>query len=393
MVFALAALGLGMAGYLAFLHYNFQAGRFITSAACTGSGVLNCHAVALSHHAMFAGRPLAAWGAALYAIWVALALVGLGGEAPHRLAATRLIAVTALAAVVADAYLAWTMMQLHALCIWCALTYLVNIIVFALTWSALRAQHEPLGKVWDDLWLVMPWAPSRGSSALVPVLTAAWCMTLIGAVWGITQLAQLMTQGNPAELRKQVGQYMQQQRSLSIPTDGAPVRGTSGVALMIVEFSDFMCPACKASSTTVKAVLHNYAGRAGFAFKHYPLDHSCNPYLERDIHPGACRIAAAAACAHAQGKFWPMHDRIFTGTAVYDPSQLPADARAAGLDVTAWQTCLDDGTGLAAVQRDIEDAHRANITSTPTFVINGYVFGGGIPPAAFDVIAQELLHP
>lgn len=389
----LASTGLVVAGYLAFLHYNFQAGRFITTVGCSGSGLFNCHLVALSRYAFFAGRPIAAWGAALYAIWIALAIVGLGGEAHHRLAVTRLIGASALAALCVDVYLAWLMLaKLHAVCLWCVLTYVINLCVLLVAWQALRRAGERLGKASDDLWLVCPLLPPRGPQ-VVPVLVAAWCLTALASVWGMTEVAERLTQGNIQQMRAQVRRYLEQRPPLQVATGGSPTHGVQPARLTIVEFSDFLCPACKTSSTTMKAVLANHAVTTRVIFKHYPLDTDCNPHVQRQVHPNACRIAAAASCAHAQGKFWELHDRIYARAPDYQVAWLEEDARRAGLDLPRWNACVEDGSGLAAVTRDIEEAHRLNVSSTPTFFINGYLFGGAIPPAAFEVIAQEFLKP
>jgi protein-disulfide isomerase len=53
-----------------------------------------------------------------------------------------------------------------------------------------------------------------------------------------------------------------------------------------------------------------------------------------------------------------------------------------------FKACLDGGRGMEAVKRDIEQAQKIGVRSTPTYVINGILTTGVIPPAMFD----EFLH-
>jgi protein-disulfide isomerase len=88
--------------------------------------------------------------------------------------------------------------------------------------------------------------------------------------------------------------------------------------------------------------------------------------LER-MHPLAFKAAEATHCAGDQGKYWEMHDRLFT----YQKNLEPWDAHASalGLDVDAFQSCLDEGKHAEAVRRDMATAGAAGATGTPSFVL------------------------
>ena len=77
---------------------------------------------------------------------------------------------------------------------------------------------------------------------------------------------------------------------------GAPARGPEKAPITIVEFSDFQCPYCVRAQPTLKRVRTTYGDNVRFVFVDFPLD----------IHPQAKKAHEAAACAHEQGKFWPM---------------------------------------------------------------------------------------
>ncbi|HAA57099.1 MAG TPA: thioredoxin, partial [Myxococcales bacterium] len=67
------------------------------------------------------------------------------------------------------------------------------------------------------------------------------------------------------------------------------------------EFSDFQCPFCNRGAKTIDQIKKAYAGKVRVVFKHLPLP----------FHKQAHLAAQASMAAHAQGKFWPYHDKLF----------------------------------------------------------------------------------
>ena len=88
--------------------------------------------------------------------------------------------------------------------------------------------------------------------------------------------------------------------------------------------------------------------------------------LER-IHSLAFKAAEASHCAGDQGKYWEMHDRLFANQRSLEPWE--GHASALGLDVEAFNACLDEGTHAAAIRRDMAEASKAGATGTPSFVL------------------------
>ena len=88
---------------------------------------------------------------------------------------------------------------------------------------------------------------------------------------------------------------------VKIDLRGEHLKGNSGAAVEIVEFSDFECPYCTDVYPVMKAVLENYADDVVFEYRHLPLS----------FHTFAQKAAEAVECAGAQGKFWEMHDALF----------------------------------------------------------------------------------
>ena len=74
-----------------------------------------------------------------------------------------------------------------------------------------------------------------------------------------------------------------------------------------------------------------------------------------------------ANCAGEQGKYWEMHDRLYANQKSLEPWS--AHAEAIGLDVTAFQDCVNAGKQAEEVRRDMAEAQKAGVTGTPAFFL------------------------
>ena len=148
-----------------------------------------------------------------------------------------------------------------------------------------------------------------------------------------------------------------------IPIAGAPRRGGERPRVTIVEFSDFECPFCSRLEPTLRALEKKYGGALALAWKDFSLPQ----------HRDAFAAAVAGRAAAAQGKFWPMHDRMFANQRALDHDGLVKTARELGLDLGK---AFDDTALQAAVRRDLDDARTFAVAGTPSLYVNGRPFRG-----------------
>jgi protein-disulfide isomerase len=216
--------------------------------------------------------------------------------------------------------------------------------------------------------------------------------------------------GDEAKVREQVRTHLQQQRlaarreefinslrsqakivmrlprppvmRLEVGTQGGPVRGPAEASVTLVEFSDFQCPFCKKSQTTLKQLQERYPGKLKLVYRDFPLD---------QIHPQARGASEAARCAGDQGKFWEYHDVLFTQSPQLNAEALRRYAEQISLDIAAFDRCVSSGLHREAVQRDIEEGARLGITGTPAFFINGRPVLGAQQIEAFTRVIDEEL--
>ncbi len=381
----LSLIGLGLCGYLTFLHLGLMRGELLGGPACS-AGAFNCHAVTSGAWGSFLGVPLAFWGALAYLLVFALAVWGSQAAETAPSALILILVVAAVSVAVDGVLLIVQATVIRFYCLFCLLTYLVNLSLLAVS---LRAAAVPwpaaLGQVGSALAALIP-------SRAHPTAVVFWSLLVVGAagVGAVHAGTSFVSRGAFGSVRRQIREFMQKQPRVTVETGEDPAIGPVGAPLQLVEFSDFFCPACQRASKLNTVMLASHRQDARFVFKHYPLDTTCNTKIGRMVHPGACRVAAASECAHDQGRFWPFHDLVFEQGHHYDLGNLDRDVTRLGLDVPRFRACLDSGHAMDAVRRDIAEGARAGVVSTPTYVINGVPLSGGLNPAMFEDVVAVL---
>ena len=377
--FLFSLLGMGLAGYLTYLHIGLMRGELLGGSACS-SGVFNCHAVTSGSWGAVLGMPLALWGMLGYITVFALSILAWQSPewAEHAMA---LIAGLALCFVLIDLALLVVMVSVIRLyCLFCLLTYAVNVALLGIAWRAAPPPRSAImGRIGRALAALLP-------SARRPLPACVWGMLCLGfvGVIGVHAATTFVSRGSIGSTRRSIQEFLARQPRVTVAGEGDPALGPANAPVQIIEFSDFLCPACQRAAKINAVILANHRQDVRFTFKHYPLDMSCNDRVSRMVHPGACRVAAASECAHQQGKFWALHDLVFEKGHDYQVSQLEADAQRLGLDLPRFRACLESGEGLEAVKRDIAQGAQVGVTSTPTYVINGVPVAGGFNPSGLE---------
>ena len=170
--------------------------------------------------------------------------------------------------------------------------------------------------------------------------------------------------------------------SVDVAYDPSRVKGDPKAPITIVEFSDFQCPFCKKTESTLNGILTKYNGQVKLAYLDFPL---------REIHPHAQNAAEAARCAGDQGKFWEYHDALYADQSKLGGPELATHARALNLDEKSFQSCLDSGKFKSKVEADLEQGNKVGVAGTPGFFVNGIFLSGAQPAAEFEKIIDNQL--
>ena len=381
----LSLLGLLISGYLGVVHVALVRGDLLGGPLCGALGsAFNCHAATASRLGQGLWMPLAFWGVLGYLATLALSVIAwrCPEEAPRAL--TLLAGIGAACLVVDAGLLAVTLRQLHALCLLCLATYLINLLLTVAAW---RGSGRSGGQLVREV-------PAAGRAFLRPrsaVAWAFWGVIVTGAVGlGAVQQTTDFFHQAPHGLRERIQQHVANTPRVSVDTTGSPRLGSPSAPVQVVTFADFLCPLCRDVARFNAVIQASRPDEVSFVVKLFPLEQACNAALPQTIHPGACQLAAAAACAHAQGKFWAFHDRVFRVGPTYRLGDLEQDAARAGVNLDAFRQCLAGGQGAQAVARDIAEGARLGLVGTPVMIVNGVRVDGTMSPSQFEELARAL---
>ena len=172
---------------------------------------------------------------------------------------------------------------------------------------------------------------------------------------------------------------------LSAPRFNVTASGTSkgpkDAPITLITISDYECPYCGRAEETVKEVLKAYPGKIKLVFNDFPLP----------MHEHAQKAAEAAHCAEDQGKYWEMHDKLFSNQKALTIGDLKGYAKGLGLDTAKFDKCLDSGEKEKMIKDSVAAAEGLGFSSTPMFFVNGVLIQGAQPLPVFkEAIDREL---
>lgn len=155
------------------------------------------------------------------------------------------------------------------------------------------------------------------------------------------------------------------------------LKGSANAQVVVYEIADFQCPFCARFAREVYPRIDSAfvrTGRVQWIFVNLPLPN----------HANAFAAAEAAMCAGGAGeKFWPMHDLLFDRQSKWAPlpqsaATFTAYAKEVGVDVAAYQKCVDEDSTAALIVRDVLLSSSVKVTGTPAFSINGGASFSGV---------------
>lgn len=164
------------------------------------------------------------------------------------------------------------------------------------------------------------------------------------------------------------------------------VKGNPDAGVVLVEYSDFQCPACGSYFPIVKQLVEEFGDDIAFVYRHFPLS---------QIHSLAEMAARAAEAAGRQGAFWEMHDLIFQGRHIWSSQNrqqasqsFTQMASALGLNAAQLAVDMESPELRAKVQNDYQSGIRSSVRGTPTFFLNGERIANPRSYEAFAAVIQ-----
>ena len=145
------------------------------------------------------------------------------------------------------------------------------------------------------------------------------------------------------------------------------LRGDRNSKAVLIEYSDFQCPACGAYHPIIEKLNQDFTNQWAFVYRHFPLI---------TVHKNAAIAAQAAEAAGKQGKFWEMHSLLFENQNGWSASLNPQDifiayAQQLSINTDQFKTDMNSREIRNKVSDDYSRARQLGLNSTPTFFLNG----------------------
>lgn len=229
----------------------------------------------------------------------------------------------------------------------------------------------------------------KGRIQLTTVVGAAVLFVLLGgggyAFW--KEVQRQLPNANEFEqlIRTRYGQTRTSEHAAKEKpsVDDDPSIGPQDAPVTIIAFEDFECPYSGQVWRTEKQIMQEFEGKVQFVYRDFPISSS---------HANAQKAAEAAQCANDQGKFWAMHDLLFTYQKKLSSDIMLEAARSLGLDMAEFTECLDSGQYADEVAADYVNAVNAGVSGTPTYFFNGIRVEGALPLEVFRTAINYFLE-
>lgn len=340
-------------------YFHIQRSGLEEASFCSINEVINCDIVNASSYSVLFGIPTAVWGLLFYLVAAGFALFIRISKEPKESTLSFIWLVTIIGFI-------WTLRMayvsafvLHAICITCLSQYLVNLI--------LLVSFSVAGTIGLKQRFLCIFSKKIFVSALVTGLVFG-----VGYVFALSAVKSSADNVTDENINEAVNAFFRQSLYDIKPETlaMAPVWGNPDAKVTIVEFSDFQCPFCKVAAFNVKPYLQEFRDKVKFVFLNYPLDNSCNKYMQGPMHTQSCIAARAAVCAQEKGRFWEYHDDVFRNQSKLSRDVLLNLASKNGIDKDWMGTCIDSKESLAKVEADIETGHHIYLAGTPSFFVD-----------------------
>jgi cyclophilin family peptidyl-prolyl cis-trans isomerase/protein-disulfide isomerase len=154
-------------------------------------------------------------------------------------------------------------------------------------------------------------------------------------------------------------------------SDKDHVRGQADAAVTVIMYSDFQCGDCAKIAAALEAVRLRNPAELRVVYRHAP---------QVTRYDKALLTLQASESAHAQGKFWELHDLLFSTQAEWNAMTpealkpwLAAQVASLGLDTAKYETDLNGAAVKDAVTAAVQDGRQYGQVPLPLLLINGEI--------------------
>lgn len=367
----LSLVGIIITIKLACIYYvaNFQ--QYALSSFCSINDFIDCDGAARSILAQFWGIPLAYWGLFFYVTVLFLIFVDklknvkiFGFLKVFKNPMSYIAFLGTVAFVVSMVLAGMSLFKINKLCILCLITYFIDL---AIALTAFGAKPKQFVQAMKDTFVDFIAGVKSYPKTFVVLLIMA---TSFLCYSGITD--------NFVPHIKKHKSIMKYRKITYNPyrVTGNELGDTNGT-VVIELYSDYVCPLCYIHNimlhqavkelSNVKIVHHNL-----------PFDKECNPYININMHPGACYMSRAAIASRKQGKYWGMSSLLYENQPQKEEDLLKL-VEELGMDKAKFLKDMEAESTYKEIEDEVSKANEMGLDATPTMFVNGEEYVGVKP--------------
>ena len=158
--------------------------------------------------------------------------------------------------------------------------------------------------------------------------------------------------------------------------------GPKDAPVTLMEFGEYENEDCAKAHEIVKQLLEEYEGKIRFNFRHFPLTM---------IHQRSLKASESAVAAGQEGKFWEMHNVLFSNRRSLGTTSLKLHSKEAGVKNKKFLDDLVNGVYGWQVQDDLKEGISRGVKDLPAFFINDEPFVGKPTFANLSAAIEQAL--
>jgi protein-disulfide isomerase len=183
--------------------------------------------------------------------------------------------------------------------------------------------------------------------------------------------------------RQAAEQEAQQQKAITDNADKifrsplAFVAGNPDGNVSVVEFFDYNCGFCRRAMPDVVKLVKN-DDKVRLVLKELPI-----------FGEDSENAAKAALAAHKQGKYFEMHQKLFSEPGKADKAKALSIAKKLGLDVAQLEKDMQDPSVQQSLDEAKDLAQKLNLQGTPLYFIGDRIIAG-VPEDLYDQLTKNV---
>jgi len=249
-----------------------------------------------------------------------------------------------------------SLFEIKKLCILCALTYILNLLI------ALIATDWKNG--WFAKSIKQSFTDFIDALKIKPYFIAFCCVTAV-VIGILTFTTKTMAMAPQVKRIAEIKQFQKMPAKYRVEGN---ILGSEEPTLIIDTYTDYECPIC----SIYHVMLHRLAAELKFIrIEHHnlPLDMSCNKHLTSPFHENSCMLARYSIAAKNQGNEWGFATEVFDKHPKNDAEVLKI-AKKLNFDIKKLQEDAHSEETAKILAEEIEEATNLGINGTPSTIID-----------------------